>query len=273
MAQSKNFAYIGLDKKNQGENMAKITNKSTLTSKYVTPDGQQLDYQVESNESSTENMTTSFVKQKTSAKEFGFPKDEIQQVLVLTNNSEFPITNIVVSDSISSGAKFLAGSVLIDSVSQPTFNITGFNLPKDLQPNDSTTITYTLVIDESPAVTQISVVSNIEYQVDGQSFAESSNTATIALQTQEIVIQNTADKTAVISGQKITFQNDISNKGTVTNTQVMFRSPIPTGTTFVEGSVEIDGQTKQDFNPDTGFMLEELGVGANTTVKFSVMVD
>ncbi len=253
--------------------MAKITNQSSLTSKYTTPDGQQKNYQAQSNVYMVENMTTSFLKEKDVSKDFAYAKDEIEQTLTLTNNSDYTITDIVISDNISPGATFKTGSIKIDGVEQPTFDITGFKLPNDLQTGANTKITYTLVIDDAPTASEINLISNVEYQVNGENLVEQSEQVTISLEKLEVVIQKSSDKTAVISGQTITFQNDIKNLGNVPNTEVRFTDPIPAGTTFVEGSVEVDGENKPTFNPETGFDVGELSVGKTITVKFKVTVD
>lgn len=253
--------------------MAKITNQSSLTSKYITPDGQQKNYQTQSNVYMVENMTTSFLKEKDVSKDVVYPKDEVEQTLTLTNNSEYTIKNIVISDNISPGAQFKANSIKIDGVEQPTFDISGFTLPNDLQPGANTKITYTLVIDEAPTASEIRLVSNVEYQVNGENFVEESEQVTIALEKQEVVIQKTSDKTAVVSGQTITFQNDIKNLGNVQNTEVRFSDPIPAGTTFVKGSVEVDGEAKPTFDPQIGFDVGDLGLGKTITIKFKVVVD
>lgn len=253
--------------------MAKITNKSILTSKYITPDGQQLEYQVESNQSSIENMTVSFLKEKSSSQDFAFPSNEIEISLKLTNNSDVEISNISITDNVSSGAVFKPSSIMIDGVPQPNFEITGFNLPNALQTGSETVVSYVIVVDENPTETEINITSTINYQANGVALTESLEDLTISLQNQEITIQNTSDKTAVVSGQVIVFQNDIQNKGTVVNTQCMFTSPIPTGTTFVEGSVEIDGQKQANFNPSDGFLIGDLEVGSKKIIKFCVTVD
>lgn len=253
--------------------MAKITNQSSLTSKYTTPDGLQNNYTTQSNVLTTENMTTSFLKEKTADKDYGFPKDELTITLTLTNNSQFPITNITISDSITPGATFKQGTIMVDNILQPTFDITGFTLPQPLQPNTSATVTYTLVVDDAPATTLVKVRSNIEYIVEGVNLTEHTDEVSIAIEKEEVTIAKTSNKSAVISGDRLMFQNDVKNLGNILNTDVQFYDPIPAGTTFEKGSVEIDGTKYPNYDPQTGFKLDDLSPGKTITIRFFVTVD
>lgn len=253
--------------------MAKITNQSSLTSKYTTPDGIQQNYTVKSNVLTTENMTTSFLKEKSSSKDYGFPKDELTITLTLTNNSEFAISNITISDNITQGATFKQGTIQVDDTPQPTFDITGFTLPQQLQPNNSTTVTYTLVIDDVPTVTLVKVRSNVEYTANGVNLTEHTDEVSIAVEKEEVTISKTSNKSAVISGDRLMFQNDVKNLGNILNTDVQFYDPIPAGTTFEKGSVEIDGTKYPDYYPQTGFKIDDLTPGKTITIRFYVTVD
>lgn len=59
------------------EFMAKITNTSNITFKYILPDQSEVESSASSNVASIENMTTSLEKVLSSSKTFGLPNDEI----------------------------------------------------------------------------------------------------------------------------------------------------------------------------------------------------
>ena len=86
--------------------MAKINNTSTVTYKYTLPDTTVKSSSANSNFSSTENMTTSFTKVKSANKTYAMAGDEIQITLVLTNNSDYDITDISIKDTIDTKATF-----------------------------------------------------------------------------------------------------------------------------------------------------------------------
>lgn len=256
--------------------MSKITNQSSLTSKYELPDGSQQEVETKSNISETENMTTSFTKVRTTAKEFGIPKEEIEQTLVLTNTSEFEITDVKIQDTISAGATFVTGTVTVDGTEHTDFDpVTGFDLPNSIAGNNGTvTIKYKLKIDDEPTTDEVTAVSKITYSVKERTdLEENSNTNTIALKKEGLEIAKTSNYSAVIKGETLTFQNVIENKGNVTSTNLVFKDDIPQGTQFVTGSVKVDGTSEATFDPATGFAVKDLQPGGKVTITFDVTVD
>lgn len=256
--------------------MAKITNTSNITFKYQLPDQSEVEDSVTSNVATVENMTTSLQKQLSSSKDFGLPGDEITIELILTNTSEYDVSEVNIKDTIGTGATFKEGTVTIDGTPQASFDpVTGFQLPETLTKNGgSSTIKYTITVDDNPTVETFTVVSEIDYTVAGvEQLTENSNTVTIAIETIMVSIAKTSDKVAVISGSTVKFQNVITNKGNLTHTNVVFKDPIPAGTQFVENSVKIDNVDKPGYNPETGFALEDLTPNAEITVTFEVTVD
>lgn len=256
--------------------MSKITNSSSLTSKYTMPDYSTQSYNTTSNESTTEYMTDAFVKERTSEKSRAVPNQEIRQTLTLTNNSDYDIENIRIIDTIGTGATIKDGSLIVDSVEKPTLDITsGITLENPITKNGGkAVIEYTIVVDSNPTVKLLSTVSHITYDVNEiTNLKEQSNTTTIDIINEKLTIIKSANVLAVVSGQNITFTNIVKNEGNIKNTDIMFYDPIPDGTSFVENSVEINGAAKEGLNPATGFALDDLDAGQSHTVTFQVLVN
>ena len=70
----------------------------------------------------------------------------------------------------------------------------------------------------------------------------------------------------------INYSFDISNTGNVTVNNISFFDQIPIGTTFIANSVIVNGITKPDYNPITGFNINPLNVGQVMTISFNVKV-
>lgn len=255
--------------------MSKITNQSEVTSQYTLPDTSTKQSSVQSNVSSTEYMTTSFVKLRSTAKNYGEPDDEIEQTLVLTNNSEFKIFGVNIKENIGPDATFKEGSVTIDGEEQPTLNIVnGFDLPEDIEASETKTIKFTIVVNNSLTSDILNMNSTITYSVNEVTdLTENTNVVTIDLTNNIITIKKTSDKTAVISGDTLMFQNVIKNEGKMTNTNVVFKDAIPAGTTFKEGSVKVNEEVKADANPAVGIALEDIAPNAEITVTFEVTIN
>lgn len=255
--------------------MAKITNQSSLTSKYTLPDGTEQTNSVQSNISETENMTLSFTKERTSAKTYGFPGDSILQTLTLTNSSDYPVENVNITDNISVDGSFKSGTLKIDGAPYPDYDIsTGITLPNEIGSQQVVVITYELEIASTPQSDIVNVQSTINYSVDKvDNLVENSNIIELSIVTEDIIIEKTSTKTVVIKGQTLTFKNVVKNNGSLTNTEVTFKDDIPDGTTFVPNSVYIDDVNKPDLDPSVGFRLEDLVAGAVVTILFDVVIN
>lgn len=256
--------------------MAKIINSSTVTSKYSLPDGTQHNSQANSNTSLTENMTLSLEKVRSTERDFGMPKDEIKQTITFTNNSDYDISEATVTDSISANATFKKGSVYINNTPSPDSDpTTGIVIPNGISKYGGTaTITYDLVIDDTPTTDTTTLQATIAYSVaERDDLVEKTNSNEITIEQQKLKIEMTSNKSAVISGDTLLFQNVITNEGNLANTDIVFKNDLPSETTFIAGSVTIDEVEKASFDPTVGFPLGDMLPGASVTVKYSVTVN
>jgi len=251
--------------------MAKLINQSNVTASYVMPDQTVMQVNAKSNESATENMTTSFEKQRTSAKTIVMPLEEIEQTLTLTNTSEYAIFNINVQDILGAGIKFKEGSVFVDDVSFPDYDPVAGILLDDLDPQSTMVIKYVVVVDENPSVTNTDIKSKITYSVNEVlDLEEFSNDVTLYLSNNSITLNLSADKSVLTSGQQIQYKIEIENKGNMKNSQIVFVDNLPAETTFQKGSVKIDGVAFDTFDPGVGFEITDLEPNQKVTVTFVV---
>lgn len=255
--------------------MSKITNASTLTSNYELPDGTKVSNSVTSNTSTTENMTTSFLKLRETDRQYATPSDVIKQTLTLTNNSEYTISNVNIKDIISANATFKTGTLKIDnSPASESFNpITGFDLPQDIAPSTTVVITYDLQIDDEVETDIINLLSEIRYSVNEvENLLEQSNQAQIEIIEANITVTKTVTPEVVIKGQIITIKDVIENKGTTTNTDVKLTENLSSEVQFVAGSIKIDDVEKTDLSLDEALSLENLTPNKVITVEFQAKV-
>jgi len=257
--------------------MAKITNTSTVSYKYTLPDQTQKEGTKSSNVSATENMTTSFKKVKSANKEYGLLGDTITLSLVLTNDSEYNITNVKISDTIDTKSAFQTGSVKIDGTAYADYDpALGFELPNEISASGgSVKIEYEVVLGNQRTGSDVyNFVSDITYSVNEVSdLSEKSNVVTLNLIDPTITITKSSDKTAVVKGSTINYTNVVKNTGNLTHTEVQFSDQIPAEVTFVAGSVKINNETKPDYDPSTGFALGEMAENTEVKVEFAVTVN
>lgn len=254
--------------------MREITNQARVTSKYTLPDFTAKYNDVQSNLSSTAYMTDLFSKQKNLDKTQACPNQKITQYLTLTNNSDYTIFDIVVFDTITSGATVDDGTVKINDIAYPNFDARdGIYLPNDLAAGDTVIISYTLTVDDNTTAKNVTLISNITYSVNEvEGLNENSNRVSFEILNNKIQISNNCSKTAVISGDTIVFTHTISNTGDLTNMDLFFKDTISDGAEFVSGSVTIDGTADITLDPTKGFDLQPLDAKQQTTVTYQAQI-
>lgn len=94
-----------------------ITNQSSVQYSYTLPDGEVQTETKQSNVVTTEILTYSFTKVKSSNKTFLQEGETATQSVVLTNNSLYNLSNIFFSDTMFNGASHVKGSVVVNGVS------------------------------------------------------------------------------------------------------------------------------------------------------------
>lgn len=254
--------------------MGKILNTSSLNAKYILPDMSERQVNINSNTTSTENMTTSFKKIKGSSQNFAVAGEGITITLTLTNDSEYELSEILIKDEVGLGATFKTGTLKIDGVQYPQFSaIDGFTLPDGIGSGITKVISYDVDVDTSPASDQLNFLSNITYTVDGkEKLTERSNILELQIETLGVKVEKSASRKAVVSGETISFVNVITNNGNVKLENVRFVDVLPSGVTFVPGSVTIDDMAEPDADPVTGIMLSDIDAGDEISISFDVVV-
>lgn len=255
-----------------------IPNQSNVAFNYVLPDGQTIAAELDSNIVNTEILTYSVPKVKSADKTFMQEGETAQHTVVITNNSQTQLFNIIFKDTMSGGATYVARSVTVNGVSQPTYDpVAGFPLPS-LNAGQAVTVSYTIRANNPMTQTPVTDYATLEYTVDDPvrgniNFSENTNTVSIEIISNRMTVVKSVDKAYAVQGDNLHYTTVITNTGSLLKSDLVFTDPIPAGTTFVAGSVKIDGTTYAAYNPATGFDLPDLAVGQSVTVEFDVKVN
>lgn len=255
-----------------------IPNQSHITFNYVLSDGQTIAAELDSNIVNTEILTYSVPKVKTSDKTFLQEGETAQHTVVITNNSQTQLFGLVWKDTMSNGATYVAGSVTVNGVSQPSYDpIAGFPLP-NLEPGQAVTIGYTIQANNPMTQTPVTDYATLNYSVNDPIrgnvlFSENTNTVSVDILSNRITVVKSVDKAYAIQGDILHYTTVITNTGTLVKNNIVFTDPIPVGTSFVAGSVKINGTAYPAYNPQTGFALPPLSAGQSVTVEFDTEVN
>ena len=254
-----------------------ILNQSNVTFDYVLPDQSTQSGEQNSNVVQTEVLSSSVSKVKSSDKAFLNEGETARQKVVVTNNSSAYLAALIFKDIITSGATYVAGSVAINGVAQPSYDLSaGFPLP-DLPAGGSVTVEYTILANNPKTDNSVTNNGAVTYTVNDPvrgpvTYTENTNPITIALISTRMSVVKSVDKAYAVSGEILHYTSLITNTGTLNKTNLVFYDPIPAGTTFVAGSVKINGVSYPAYNPAVGFPLSDLAVGQSVTVEFDVKV-
>ena len=255
-----------------------IPNQSNIAFNYVLPDGQTIAAELDSNVVTTEILTYSVPKVKSGDKLFMQEGETSVHTVTVTNNSQTTLFAMTLRDNMSPGATYVNGSVTVNGVSQPTYDpIAGFPLP-DLAPTQAVTVTYTIQANNPMTQSPVTNYATINYSVDDSqrstvSFAENTNTVSVQIISNRITNVKSVDKAYAVQGDTLHYTSVITNTGSLLKAALVFTDQIPVGTTFTDGSVKVDGVSYPAYNPQTGFSLPDLAVGASVTVEFDVTVN
>lgn len=250
-----------------------IPNQSDTRFDYTLPDGTTQTETRESNIVTTEILTYSFTKVKSSDKTFLQEGDIATQTVTLNNTSLLNISNIFFKDALSAGAEYVTGSVVVNGIPRPTYDLlAGFALD-DLPPNGVAVISYGIRANNPMTQTPVTNYAAISYTAENRDLNENTNTVELVIVSNRLTIVKTVDKSVAVRGETLHYTSTVTNTGTLLKTNLVFTDPVPAGTTFVAGSVKIDGIQQILYNPAAGFPLANLPVGASTVVEFDVTVN
>ena len=201
--------------------------------------------------------------------------EEIGYTLDIANTGSIEAETVVVGDLLPNDATLVPGSIKIDGTTYAG------SLPVTFGPlaaGASAKVEFSVRVDAIPAQNPIFNVAKVVYTfspfpgntVPGVS---NSNYAVCYIIHVEILPVKNVDKGVAASGEELLYTTVIANKGTLPVTNVYFTDSIPAGTTFVPGSVLVDGVAIPAGNPELGFPLPNLLPGQSTTVAFRVIVN
>lgn len=84
---------------------------------------------------------------------------------------------------------------------------------------------------------------------------------------------NTYRTTPAQLGDILVFSNTLSNQGTADAFDVVFKDPLPTGLTFIPGTVIVNSVSEPSFDPISGIALGDMHIGSSFTIDYEVRVD
>ena len=233
-----------------------------------------------SNTVTTHIVAVSLIAQKAVDLAYADITSVLQYTITVTNDGTASTQNVTLTDIVPLGATFLAGTVQINGITQPGADpASGINIGA-LAPNDVVFIAFKAQVSGAIPTTNPLVNTadfTYEYFIDpldppytGTPFT--TNPVTTEIRHAEILLTKSADTTIADLGQTIRYNVLVENLGNVAASTVVVIDNIPTGTSFIPGSVRINSNPQPAMNPVTGITIPSVGAGGSATITFDVAV-
>lgn len=254
-----------------------IQNQSGIDYQFkIDPNGTVQNKTIQSNIVTTNLVNAVLTMTKSVDKTYATIGDTLNYTINLTNNGSILLSDITVKDALPAEAEFVTGSVKIDNVEQPTYDITTGIDTGSITVIETKEITFQATIKALPNPNTISskATSTFHYIVDDVVDGTSeSNIVTTTVNVTNLSIVKSANVTAVEANDEITYTSVITNNGNIPATNITFTDVLDSHLTFVTGSVTINGTSQASYNPVTGFTVPDIAPAATATIIFKATVN
>ncbi|MCM3749313.1 hypothetical protein M3223_18300 [Paenibacillus pasadenensis] len=249
-----------------------LSNQALASYSYTLPDGRTLNGSVVSNTLTFPVSSPNVQVVKTVNAIDAVVGDTLIYSIVVTNSGIAAVNNVIVSDTIPAGTSFVAGSVTVGGVSQPSANpATGITIGT-IAAGDSVTVTFSVQVNALPASQSLSNTAVAVFTSGALSGSSTSNPAVTPVYQPIISFVKSADRTQATVGDTITYFLNATNTGNIPATLTVFDA-IPAGAVFVPNSVQINGVPQPGADPDAGIPAGVLQPGASLNIAVSLQVN
>lgn len=233
--------------------------------------------------SNTETLLVKFSQiVKTTCPSNDYPSigDVLTYTTNLTNVGNINAVNIFVQDAPIAGSSFIDGTVIVNGIAAPGVNpYTGFTLNSPILPGATTVVKYNVKVNSLPPKETIENLAQVPFQykiTDEQgtiSITTNSNTVETLSNFVCMSMVETVNRTCATLNDVIYYTVNISNTGNLNAANTLFTSTIQSDSTFVAGSVTVNGISYPSYNPTTGFNIGTICSGNTVQVIFAVTVN
>ncbi|MBW4083828.1 DUF11 domain-containing protein [Paenibacillus sp. S150] len=196
---------------------------------------------------------------------------------ILVSNTGNLAANVTLTDTIPAGTVFDPNSVIVGGFPQPgAAPDTGIAVGT-VAPGTSVIVSFIVIIDSLPSPQQLVNQASATFAYtppDGRLLTGTalSNTVAVTVSAPNIAVVKSTTSTAAALGDTIVFSINITNTGIDPVNSVQLSDPPPPGTTFMPGSVSVNGVSFPIANPASGVSIGTLASGASATVSYSAAV-
>ncbi|PWW04829.1 putative repeat protein (TIGR01451 family) [Paenibacillus cellulosilyticus] len=249
-----------------------FVDQGTATYTYSPPDGRTLSGIAASNTLTLPVSLPNVTATKSVSVTDAAVGETLTYTTVITNNGTEAVTNVTLTDILPNGSTFATGSVTIGGTPHSTANpATGISIGT-IAVGGSIPVTLQAQVTSLPASAQLINQSKVSYSVGTFTGTTASNNTTTPVYQPVIALTKSANTSAATVGDTITYTIAARNTGNIAAV-VTLTDNIPSGSSFIPGSVTINGVASTSSSPMTGIAIGSLAPTAQTTVTFQTLLN
>ncbi|AZN41818.1 COG1361 family protein [Paenibacillus albus] len=185
--------------------------------------------------------------------------------------------NVTIYDILPPGTTFVANSIIVNGVPIPGITPEGGIPLGDVNPGDTVTVIFQLLLVSAPPSGQLDNEATADYYfltMDGRTItgSVSSNVVALPVTVLDVHITKSVNTAFTFVGDMLTYTVTVANTGTETLRQSVLVDPLPAGVSFVTGSVTINGVRSPSSSPMTGIELGSILPSTTMQVQFKAVV-
>lgn len=198
-------------------------------------------------------------------------QDALTYTLLVTNNGLSPVTNVVLSDPVPAGATFISGTVIVNESAVPLANPNAGISLGTINPSTTIPVSFQIRVTSLPASGSLSNAASVGFTSGAFTSTSISNTVTTPVSQAIVTIAKSASTLNATVGDTFSYSFTLTNSGNAAAT-VTLSDQVPTGASFVDNSVLINGVPTPGVSPITGIPVGVIAAGASTTVSYVVNI-
>ena len=213
--------------------------------------------------------------EKSADKAFAAVGEQVNYTIKITNTGNLRAQTVAVDDLLPVGLQLVPGSVEIDGTPYAG------GLPVTFGPLEagvSAEVTFAAIANSIPAINPAINIARADYMFEPfpgypVNSSSDSNPVAVFIYDARMTIVKSVDKAFAVKGEELLYTSVVANVGNIPLTSLVFHDQIPAGTSFVVGSVTVEGAAFPGYNPAAGFPIGSLAPGQSITVTFKVSIN
>lgn len=255
-----------------------ISNTSTIEYEYTVPDRPPITKTILSSAAVTEINHANLSSNKTVNLAFATVGDTLTYTITLHQTGNVSANDVIIQDIIPQGTTFIENSVIVNEETLPGVNpVSGIPIGTILVGGNAIA-SFQVTVTSIPTPNKLNnkAITTFNYVVNPNNLPSTNttttNTVTTTVQNDNVIAMKSVDVTHALPGQTLTYTITITNSGNITIEDLLATDIVPVDTTFVTGSVTINGINQPNANPENGIKLDNLVPNKAVIITFQVTI-